>query len=292
MHLLTQARRDVLPDVVELDRQLAVPAVDEPDHLHGARPAEIHQGIHGSPNRPTRLHDVIDEHHHMAVHRRGHFGASQGGALTGGEEIVAVERGVEHAHGHLEVRNLAQVAREAARQGNAPVRDRHQVELVRVRGALDDLVGNAHEGAPDALVIEKRANPVTIRVRARCRARGGLGGMRGGLSHRALSPPHGTELKERAGGYWEGAPAANDPRAPGELELEPSSSRDSGNGPPEALEAFETAFDSPFVASSVARADSSRPPFPPCPVKGVAFGGGPLAVETSVAARPLGDEPA
>ena len=46
-----RARRDVLADVVDLDRQLAVAAVDERHHLDGARPPEVHQRVHRRADR-------------------------------------------------------------------------------------------------------------------------------------------------------------------------------------------------------------------------------------------------
>ena len=78
-HLLVRVRRHVLADVVELDRQLAVAAVDEAHHLHRLRAAEVHQRVHRGADRAARLHHVVDEHDDVVVHRGGHLGAAQRG---------------------------------------------------------------------------------------------------------------------------------------------------------------------------------------------------------------------
>ena len=52
LHALLQRRRQVLADVVGLDRQLAVAAVDEHDQLDRARPAEVDQRVERRADRP------------------------------------------------------------------------------------------------------------------------------------------------------------------------------------------------------------------------------------------------
>jgi hypothetical protein len=63
--------RDVFPYVVDLDRQLAVAAVDERDHLHRARAAEVHQRVHRSADGAAGAGDVVHQIHALAVTETG-----------------------------------------------------------------------------------------------------------------------------------------------------------------------------------------------------------------------------
>ena len=117
-----------------------------------------------------------------------------GGRSPRADQVVAVERGVEDADRHLDAGDLAQVLGELARERHAAVRDADEVEAVEVLVALDDLVGDAHQGAADADVVEDDA----LSRRARLGARRGaldLGGSRS--PPRSLCPPRGTDLKGR-----------------------------------------------------------------------------------------------
>ena len=65
-----------LPDVVRLDRQLAVAAVDEHDQLDGARPAEVDQRVERGANRPPGVQHVVDEQDLAVVDRERDLGAA------------------------------------------------------------------------------------------------------------------------------------------------------------------------------------------------------------------------
>ena len=69
--------RDVLADVVDLDRQLAVAAVDERHHLDRARAAEVHQRVHRRADGAPGAGHVVHQDHDAIVHRGGHLGAAQ-----------------------------------------------------------------------------------------------------------------------------------------------------------------------------------------------------------------------
>ena len=54
-------RRHVLADVVRLDRQLAVSAIDQHDELNRLRPAEVDQRVERGANRPAGIEHVVHE---------------------------------------------------------------------------------------------------------------------------------------------------------------------------------------------------------------------------------------
>ena len=58
-----RGRRQVLPDVVGADRELAVAPVDEDGEPHGARAAELGERLQGGADGPAVEQDVVDEHH-------------------------------------------------------------------------------------------------------------------------------------------------------------------------------------------------------------------------------------
>ena len=191
---LTDRGGNVLADVVELDRKLAVAAVHEADHLDRPRTTEVHQRVHGGADRAARADHVVDEDHDPVVDGRRHLGQAQRRPLAARREIVAVERGVEDADGQLEAGDLAQVRRELSRQGHAPVGDRDEVEAAEVLVALEDLVGDPHERAADGGVVEDdsgRNFGAALADASAERMHGGRGRCHAG----SLSPPRGTELK-------------------------------------------------------------------------------------------------
>ena len=171
-----------------------MPAIHEGNDLHALRSAEVDQRVHGGADGPTRGGNVVDQDHRAFVHRRRHLGPAQARPGAAAHQIVAIERRVENAQRNLEVCDLAQVRGEPARQRDTTVRDRNEIERLRVGVALDQFVGDAHEGPADGNVIEDEA------VVARFARRRGMGrpGRRVGrvvAQGGHLSPPRGTELK-------------------------------------------------------------------------------------------------
>ena len=58
---LAAGGRQVLADVVGADRQLAMAAVDEDGELNARRPAALEERLDRSPDRASRVEDVVDE---------------------------------------------------------------------------------------------------------------------------------------------------------------------------------------------------------------------------------------
>src|SRR4051812_10857144 len=59
--------RDVLADMVRPDRQLAVATIDEDRQPDRLGTPEIDESIHRRADRPSRVQDVVDEDHSLAV---------------------------------------------------------------------------------------------------------------------------------------------------------------------------------------------------------------------------------
>jgi hypothetical protein len=102
----------------------------------------------------TRVDHVVDQDDDAVVHGGGHLRRTQQRPLSRGREVVAVERGIENADDRLHVRDLPQIECELARQGNAAVGNGDQVEPLRILAALEDLVGDTHQGPANAGLVE------------------------------------------------------------------------------------------------------------------------------------------
>ena len=70
-------------------------------------------------------------------------------------EVVAVERDVEHAARQLALLDACNLLRNACGNGNAARADTDEYEVLRALVLLDDLVCNAHERAPYAIVVHE-----------------------------------------------------------------------------------------------------------------------------------------
>jgi hypothetical protein len=101
-------------------------------------------------------------------------------------EIVAIERGVKDAHGQLETRDASQVLRQLTSEWHAAVRDRHQVQAVLALVALQNLVGDPDQGAPNRRVVQHHTLFAGAKAIARLSRRSGAGRVRGrvGVRHR------------------------------------------------------------------------------------------------------------
>jgi hypothetical protein len=59
-----------------LDRQFAVPAVDENGESNGRRSAQVAQGIHRRPHRAAGEKHVVHKHQLHAVYRKRNVGTA------------------------------------------------------------------------------------------------------------------------------------------------------------------------------------------------------------------------
>src|SRR6266849_7494336 len=157
-------RGDVLADVVGTDWQLAVAAVDEHCQLNRARTAEVHQGIHRGARRAAVVDDVVNEHHDLAVdlwHIR--LAAVRGHAEVA---VVAMLADVERAHRDRRPLELHQAVRQPAGEVVSLGHDanKHQVACAAI--ALQDLVRDPRQRAPDLLRVHHRGLEPSLLYRA------------------------------------------------------------------------------------------------------------------------------
>src|SRR5712691_12612681 len=146
--------RHVLADVVGADGKLAVAAVDEHGELDRAGPPEIHHRVHRRAGGAPMVDDVVDEDDDLAPDIR-HV-ARRVVRCGSGLEVVAVQRHVEPAERHPRVLEPRQRAREPLREQIALADDAHEHHVADSAVALDDLVGDAGEGAAYLVGVHHR----------------------------------------------------------------------------------------------------------------------------------------
>src|SRR5690606_227475 len=76
LHALAPRRRHVLPDVVRLDRQLAMSPIDQHGELDRARTAEVDERVERRPDRPAGVEHVVDEQDDAVVDVERDVGAA------------------------------------------------------------------------------------------------------------------------------------------------------------------------------------------------------------------------
>ena len=124
LHALLTRRRDVAPDVVGANRQLAMAAIDERDELNRARAAEVDERVERGANRPPRVQHVIHEQNQPAVDRERNLRPADDRLRSDGvpHEVVAVERDVQRAGRHVDAGELASCAASRAASGTPRAR--------------------------------------------------------------------------------------------------------------------------------------------------------------------------
>lgn len=147
LHALRGRCRQVLADVVRLDGQLAVSAVDEDDELNSARPPEFNERIEGRANRSPRVQHVVDEQDSLIVDRERDLGAPNHRLRAHGvtHEIVAVERDVEGPGPDLVTVDRFERGGNPAGQGHSARPNAHERQIVDTAVALENLVRDAGE---------------------------------------------------------------------------------------------------------------------------------------------------
>ena len=147
--LCDRGRRQVLADVVRLDRQFPVPAVDEDDQLNLARPAEIDQRVERRANRPAGVEHVVHQEDALVVDRERNLRLADERLRTDGRahQIVAVQRDVEGAGRHLVARNVLDEFRDAPRQRHAARANADEGDFFETAVAFEDFVRDSREAA-------------------------------------------------------------------------------------------------------------------------------------------------
>ena len=151
---LPVGRRDALADVVGLDRELAVPAVDQDGEADRPRAAEVDDAVERRPDRPPGVEHVVAQQDRAAVQVEVDLGLLQQGLRRDGREVVAVERDVQGADREVLLDQVREPGRQAGGQRDAPGPDADQGQLREVLLALGDLVRHAVDHAPNAIGVE------------------------------------------------------------------------------------------------------------------------------------------
>ena len=147
--------RHVLADVVRLVRQLAVSAVDEHDELNGPRAAEVDQRVERGANRPPGVEHIVNEQNHPVVDVEGNLGAPDERLRADGlaHQVVAIQRDVERAGGHVGIRDAIELHGNPSRQRDAALADADERQVIDAAVALDNLVGDARERSRHAVGV-------------------------------------------------------------------------------------------------------------------------------------------
>ena len=118
------------------------------------RPKSISASSAARVVRPGVEH-VVDEQNLLVVDGKRDLRAADDRLRPDGvaHQVVAIERDVERAGRHVVAGDLLQAAREAPRDVDAARTDADQREVIDAFVAFDDFVGDAGEGAADAVRV-------------------------------------------------------------------------------------------------------------------------------------------
>ena len=140
-----------------------MPAVDEHGELDARRATVVEQCLDRRANRPTGVEHVVDEDARPPLEGEVELGATderlrvERRLATPDEHVVAVERDVDGAEHRLDVASLGDERLEPACERNAARVDPDERELLEIAGALDHLVCETGERAPERFVVEDLA---------------------------------------------------------------------------------------------------------------------------------------
>src|SRR5262245_11546140 len=101
-HLALRGRH-VLPDVVRLDRQLAVSPIDEDSELNRARAPEVDDLVESRAHRAACVEHVVHQDEVLLHDVEGDLGRPHDRLVRDRLEVVAVEGDVEDAQGHADL---------------------------------------------------------------------------------------------------------------------------------------------------------------------------------------------
>src|SRR5262245_27855978 len=152
-HVLGDLGREVLPDEVGPDRELAMAPVHEHGQLHGPGTTELRDRLEGGARGPAREQDVVDEDHDPVGDVDGDLGRAQG--LDPPEaDVVAVEGDVDRPDGDVDALEPLDRLGEAVGDGDAPRVQPDEHHVARSVVPLDDLVRDAGVGAAEVVGVE------------------------------------------------------------------------------------------------------------------------------------------
>ena len=147
--------RELLPDDVGVDRQLAPAAIDQHRERHARRAPEVRELVERRAHGAARVEHVVDDHDALAVEIPRQVGGPDHGARADCLQVVAVERDVEGAARDLHLLALVDRANDAVRELNAAALDADDDQVIRSIVQLDDLFGHAAERPVNRARVEQ-----------------------------------------------------------------------------------------------------------------------------------------
>ena len=143
--------------VLGLDGKFAVASVDEDEELDGFGASVVEEGVEGGADRSAGEENIVHEDDVATGDVEADVTFFDHRAYVAGGEVVAVEADVEDAGVDGMALNGADDFGDALGDGNAAALDADQAQIGSAVIALNDLVGEADEGAVDLRGRKKTA---------------------------------------------------------------------------------------------------------------------------------------
>ena len=162
-HALAERGREVLPDVVRADRQLAVAAIDEDGELDAFGAAVVEERVDRRPDRPAGEEHVVDEHARRPAEREVELRAADDGLrverrlAAANEDVVAMEGDVDGAERELDAASLGHELLQPPGERDAARVDADEREPLQVVVPLDQLVRQPRHRARERVRVEDLA---------------------------------------------------------------------------------------------------------------------------------------
>src|SRR5882762_8375276 len=90
-----------------LDRQFAMPSVNQHAQAHAFRAPEVEQTIHGGPNRSSGVKHMVDQDEILVVHWKRDVARLQDGVGSDFREVVTIQRDIQRSDGYIDTVNTA-----------------------------------------------------------------------------------------------------------------------------------------------------------------------------------------
>ena len=154
VHPFFEGRRNVLPYVIRLDRELTMAPIYQHREFHCCWPAQVGEGIERGPDGSPGVKHVVDQNHRSitGVNREDGPAEHGSGALA---EVVAIEANVEITHRDLVVFDGGNGLGQSFSQGPTAGVNPDQDQTIGAVVALADLVRDPFQGSADLVVGQK-----------------------------------------------------------------------------------------------------------------------------------------
>ncbi len=135
-------RLDIFPNIVSLDRQLTMAAVDHDGQLHALGAPEIDKAIQRGADCATGVEDVVDKNEADVVYIKFYGRLPQHGPVGYRGQIIAVKRDIQYPVQHGPLENGFEFLAQARGKMNSATPDAYDGKLITRTQFLDDLRRN------------------------------------------------------------------------------------------------------------------------------------------------------